>query len=187
MAQLNDLKTGMVVRFKGDLYVITQVEHVKPGKGSAFARCKLKNIKTGAVIENTWKASDTIDDVDVEKRKMQYLYNDGSFITLMDVETYDQYQMAIDDLGDMIKFMKENIEVDALIYEGNVIAIELPFFVDLKVVETEPGVKGDTATSATKPATLETGLVVQVPLFIEEGETIRIDTRTGKYVERVNK
>lgn len=187
MAQINDLRVGMIIDFKNGLYVVTHCDHVKPGKGSAFARCKMKNIRTGSVLENTWKASETVDPVRVERRKMQYLYSDGAFLSLMDVASYEQYNYNVSDAKDIMLFLKENLEVEALLYESEIIGIELPFFVELKVVETEPGIKGDTATNATKPAVMETGLTINVPLFVNQDEVLKIDTRTSEYIERVRK
>jgi len=184
MAQINELRNGMVLDFKNALYVVVKVDHVKPGKGSAFARCRIKNITTGAVIEQTWKSSESVTPVRVETRNMQYLFNDGTLCTFMDMENYEQLVYDIDG-ENIVGFLKENLALEAMVYEGNIIGLELPFFVNLEVKETEPGVKGNTATNATKPATMETGLIVQVPLFITIGEVLKIDTRTSNYIERV--
>ncbi len=184
MAQINEIRNGMVLDFKDSLFVVVKVDHVKPGKGSAFARCKLKNITTGSVIEQTWKASESVTPVRVETRDMQFLYSEGTLCTFMDLESYEQLTYDID--GENIAgYLKENLEIEAMVYDGAIIGIELPFFVNLEVTETEPGVKGNTATNATKPATMETGLIVNVPLFITIGEVLKVDTRTGDYIERV--
>ena len=184
MADINELRNGMVLDFKSALYVVVKVDHVKPGKGSAFARCRLKNITTGSVIDQTWKSSESVTPVRVETRDMQYLYREENLCTFMDMESYEQ--LSYDISGENLDgYLKENLDLEAMVYDGNIIGLVLPFFINLEVAETEPGAKGNTATNATKPATLETGLEVQVPLFIGIGEVLKIDTRTGDYIERV--
>ena len=179
------VKTNMKLEIDGEPYLVVGAEHIKPGKGQAFSRIKLKNLKTGAVIEKTYKANDTLKIADFVTRKSQFLYKQDDEYYFMDLENYEQYMIKEESLGDDRFFLKENLEVKVLLYKGSPIGVELPKAVELKVVETEPGVKGDTAAGGTKPAKLETGYVVQVPLFISEGDVIRIDTRTGEYVERV--
>tara|TARA_Y100001960_G_C14244654_1_gene619920 strand:- start:25 stop:549 length:525 start_codon:yes stop_codon:yes gene_type:complete len=174
----------MVLRMEGQLYWMAEFEHFKPGKGAAVVRTKLKNVKTGAVIDKTYRSGDKVEDVRLERRKMQYLYK-GDFFTFMDKENYEQYELAEDTVGDAVKYLKENEVVDVLVAEGSAMAIELPIFVELLVKDTDPGVRGDTASGGSKPARLETGASVQVPLFVEKGETLKIDTRTDTYVERV--
>lgn len=159
-------------------------QHVKPGKGAAFVRAKLKNLQTGATVERTFRGGEKISKAHVDRREMQYLYNDGQDYICMDNENYEQISISKSQIGDGVKWLLENMNIYVLIFQGNIIGLELPNFVELRVTETEPGIKGDTATGATKNATLETGAVVQVPLFVEEGDVLRIDTRTGQYMER---
>ncbi|MCL6630353.1 MAG: elongation factor P, partial [Armatimonadetes bacterium] len=167
------------------IYTIIEFQHVKPGKGGAFVRSKLKNVKTGAVIDKTWRAGEKMEQAVLERRPMQYLYSmDGDYY-LMDMETYDQISVGVEAFGDAIKYLKENQEVTALMHENNIIGVELPFTVELEVAETDPGVRGDTASGGSKPATLETGAVIQVPFFINVGDVIKVDTRTDAYLERV--
>ena len=168
----------------GNVLQIVEFQHVKPGKGAAFVRTKIKNVITGAVLEKTFNPNDKYPTAYIERREMQYLYNDGDLYYFMDNETYEQLPVGKDTIPDSFKFVKENMPVKILSYKGNVFGMEPPFFVELEVSETEPGVKGDTATNVTKPATLETGAVIKVPLFINAGDMIRIDTRTGEYMER---
>ena len=184
MVSTSDFRNGMVLRMEGQLYWMAEFEHFKPGKGAAVVRTKLKNVKTGAVIDKTYRSGDKVEDVRRERRKMQYLYK-GDFFTFMDNENYEQYELAEDTVGDAVKYLKENEVVDVLVAEGSAMAIELPIFVELLVKDTDPGVRGDTASGGSKPARLETGASVQVPLFVEKGETLKIDTRTDTYVERV--
>lgn len=159
-------------------------QHVKPGKGSAFVRTKLKNIRTGGVIERTFRAGEKLPRAHMERKEMQYLYREGDAFVFMDNETYDQVSLTAEQMGDSVKYLKENINIYLLTHNGALMGIELPNSVELKVVSAAPGVRGDTATGATKAATLESGLVVQVPLFVEEGDVVRVDTRTGEYLER---
>jgi len=181
----NDFRPGITVEVDGEIWMVVEAQHVKPGKGSAFVRTRLKNIKTGAVLDRTFAAGERFPQAHVERREMQYLYSTGDQYFFMDTGTYDQIQLGKDRLGDAILYMKENSILYVLMHEGNPIGVELPNFVELEVVETEPGVKGDTATGGTKPARLETGAVVKVPLFVEVGDIIRVDTRTHQYLERV--
>jgi len=174
----------MALELEGQLFYLVEFQHVKPGKGGAFVRTKLKNVRTGAVLERTFRSGESITEVRLERRKMQYLYNTGDFYYLMDGETYDQLPIAEETVHDIKGYLKENTEVQVLSRDEEILGIEVPLSVILKVTETEPGFKGDTASSVTKPATLETGLVVQVPLFINQGDALKIDTRTGKYLER---
>jgi elongation factor P len=166
------------------IFTVVEFQHVKPGKGAAFVRTKLKNVITGAVTERTFNPTDKFPTAYIERKDMQYLYNDGSLYYFMDKETYEQMPINKSDLSDNFKFVKENTDVKILSCKDNIIGIEPPFFLDLKVVETDPGFKGNTATNTTKPAKLETGAVINVPLFIDEGDMIRVDTRTGEYMER---
>ncbi len=179
-------RNGVKIELGGDPYVITYFQHVKPGKGGAFVRTKIKNLLTGRTVERTFRSGEKVGEADVEERRMQFLYVDGENLVFMDTDTYDQIPISQENVGEARKFLKENIEVDILFWKGRPINIELPAFIEAVITKCDPGVKGDTATGGSKPATLETGAVVQVPLFIKEGETIRVDTRTGDYSERVN-
>ncbi|TMC21046.1 MAG: elongation factor P [Chloroflexi bacterium] len=180
-----DFRNGMVIRFNNELYTITEFHHVSPGNWRAFVRTRLKNLKNGRVIEQRFRAGEEIDEVRVEHQNWQFLYVDGSDYIFMNTESYDQQPIPKDMLGDAIKFLKEQDEVEMLVDGEKIIAVELPNFLALVVESAEPGVRGDTANNVTKPATLETGAVVNVPLFVNPGDRIRIDTRTGQYVERV--
>jgi len=180
-----DFRNGMVLEIEGQLFFLVEFQHVKPGKGGAFVRTRLKNVKTGAVLDRTFRAGESIIEVRLERRKMQYIYNTGDFYYLMDAETYEQIPIAEDMVHDIKGYLKENLEVQVLSRGDEVIGVEVPLSVVLTVAETEPGFKGDTASSVTKPARLETGLMVQVPLFVNPGDALKIDTRTGKYLERV--
>ena len=184
MYSTSEFRNGLKIEIDGDAYIITDFQHVKPGKGNAFVRTKMKNLQTGAVLERTFKSGEKIDKPDIEERRMQYLYKDDTFYHFMDLDTYDQIQVGTDRVGDSKAFLKENLEITALFHNGRAIAIDVPNHVVLEIARTEPGVKGDTATGATKPATLETGHVILVPLFLDEGNHVRIDTRTGLYIER---
>jgi elongation factor P len=184
MADTSDFKIGLIIKFKNDLYTITDFQHVKPGKGGAFVRSTLKNLRTGKVLENTWR-SESVEIVRVERKKFQYLFREGEFLVCMDNETYDQINIPIELFGDGVDYLKEAEEIEILFNKEEIVTVEIPTFVFLKVVETEPGFKGDTATGANKPAKLETGASVNVPLFINEGDILKVDTRTGGYVERV--
>src|SRR5437763_1828927 len=180
-----DFRNGMVIRYNNDLYIVTEFHHVSPGNWRAFVRTNLKNVRTGRVIEQRFRAGEEIEEVRVEHQNWQFLYVDGDDYIFMNTETYDQQPIPREQIGDAIKFLKEGDVIEALVDGDTIIAIEPPTFVDLEVVSAEPGVRGDTATNVTKPATLETGAVVNVPLFVNPGDKIRIDTRTGQYVERV--
>ena len=184
MISAGDFKNGVTFEFEGNVYQVVEFQHVKPGKGAAFVRTKLKNVINGGVVEKTFRPTDKMPKAHIERRDMEYLYQDGDLFYFMDQETYKQIPLSSEQLGDALKFVKENMLVKILSYKGSVFGVEPPNFVELQVTETEPGFKGDTATGATKPATLETGAVINVPLFIEEGEMIRVDTRTGEYMER---
>ena len=180
----NDLKNGMALNLPEGLMTVTEFQHVKPGKGGAFVRTKLKNFRTGAVIERTYRADEKVPLAMIDKREMQYLYREGTDYVFMDNETYDQLQVATGDLGSAVNYIKENDTVVLPVYDGRVVGVELPAAVELEIAEAEPGVQGDRVSGARKPATLETGLVVQVPLFIGPGEKIKVDTRTGEYLAR---
>jgi elongation factor P len=186
MATTADFRNGMVINIDGELWTLTYFQHVKPGKGGAFVRTKLKNVLTGRVVDKTYRAGEKVDDVRLERRPVQYSYTDGDLYYFMDASTYEMSPISRDLIGeDQLKYLKENMECEGLVHEGNVIAVELPFFVQLRVSETEPGVRGDTAQGGTKPATLETGAIVQVPLFVEEGDVLKVDRREDKYLTRV--
>jgi len=179
-----EFRKGLKIEIDGKPYVIVESQHVKPGKGGAFVRTKLKNLSTGQVLEQTFRSGAKVERPDLEEKRVQYLYQEGDQFVFMDTETYDQVYVVEEYLGEAVSFLQPNIEVKLSYYKGKPIGVELPTFVELAVTHTEPGLKGDTATGATKPATLETGYVVQVPLFIEEGDILKIDTRTGEYLER---
>jgi elongation factor P len=181
----SQFKNGLRIELDGSPFAIVYFQHVKPGKGGAFVRTKVKNLLNGKVVERTFRAGERVDEADVEDRTMQYLYAEGDSLVFMDTSNYEQLPIQREQVGDDVKFLKENTEVDVLFWRGKPTNITLPSFLELQIKQCDPGVKGDTASNATKPATLETGAVVQVPLFIKEGETIRVDTRTGVYVERV--
>jgi elongation factor P len=186
MATTADFRNGMVLDIDGELWSITYFQHVKPGKGGAFVRTKLKSVLSGRVVDRTFRAGERVTDVRLERRPVQYSYGDGSHYYFMDLQTYEMIPIAADVIGDdQLKYLKENMECEGLVHHGNVIAVELPFFVELEVVETDPGVRGDTAQGGTKPARLETGAVVQVPLFIESGDRVKVDRREDKYLTRV--
>ena len=185
MADTSDFRNGLIIKFKNDLYTITEFQHVKPGKGGAFVRSKLKNLKTGRVIDNTFRAGEGVEVIRVERRKYQYLYRDGDFLVCMDNETYEQINIPIEYIGDSLQFLKESTEIEILFNGSGIVSIDIPIFVNLEVVETEPGFRGDTATGANKPAKLETGASINVPLFINQGDILKVDTRTASYVERV--
>ena len=184
MVSAGDFRNGVTFEMDGGVYQIIEFQHVKPGKGAAFVRTKIRNVITGAVVEKTFSPTDKYPTAFVERKDMGYLYNDGSLYYFMDLETFENIPINADILPDSFKFVKENEQVKILSYKGNVFGVEPPFFVELVITHTEPGFKGDTAQGGTKPAELETGAVVKVPLFINEGEKIRIDTRTGEYMER---
>ena len=185
MISAGDFRNGVTLEIEGNVYQIMEFQHVKPGKGAAFVRTKLKNIINGGVVEKTFRPTEKFPAARIDRVEMQYLYNDGDLYNFMNTENYDQIALNKDDIGDSLKFVKENEMVKVCSYNGNVFAVEPPLFVELEITETEPGFKGDTATGATKPATVETGAVVYVPLFVVQGDKIKIDTRTGEYLSRV--
>ncbi|NLG79036.1 MAG: elongation factor P [Firmicutes bacterium] len=185
MISTNDFHTGLTIELDGEVYTVVDFQHVKPGKGSAFVRSRLKNVKTGYVIERTFRAGEKLPRAHIDYREMQYLYSSGDDNYFMDTSTYEQLVLSNETLGDAKKYLKENMVIGVQMYEGAPIGVELPNFVELAVVDTDPGLRGDTATGGSKPATLETGAVVQVPLFVNVGDVIRVDTRTGQYLERV--
>ena len=184
MVTAGDFRNGVTFEMDGNVYSIIEFQHVKPGKGAAFVRTKIRNVISGAVTETTFNPNAKYPTAFIERKDMEYLYNDGDLYYFMDSETYEQLPISPNVLGDNFRFVKENMVCKVLSYKGNVFGIEPPNFVELQVTETEPGVKGDTATNVTKPATLETGAEIKVPIFINEGEMIRVDTRTGEYMER---
>lgn len=184
MISVNDFKTGLTVEVDGDIFTVLDFQHVKPGKGAAFVRSKLKNLRNGNTVEKTFRAGETIGRALIENRDVQYLYASGQDHAFMDNETYDQFTLTSDQLKWELNFLKENMNVKIVSYQGEILGINLPNSVELRVVETEPGIKGNTATGATKNAKVETGLNVQVPLFINEDDVLLIDTREGKYISR---
>jgi len=185
MISAGDFRNGLTLEIEGNVVQVIEFQHVKPGKGAAFVRTRLKNIKNGGIIEKTFRPTEKFPAAHIERSDMQYLYNDGEMYNFMNVETFDQIAMTEDHIGDSLKFVKENEMVKMLSHAGQVFAIEPPLFVELEITETEPGFKGDTATGASKPAVVETGATVYVPLFVEQGDKIQIDTRTGEYMKRV--
>lgn len=184
MISAGDFRNGITFELDGNVVQVIEFQHVKPGKGAAFVRTKYKNVITGAVVERSFNPTDKYPTAYIERKDMQYLYSDGDLYYFMDMETYEQQPIDSSKLGPAFQFVKENMEVKVLSYKGNVFGVEPPNFVELEVTETDLGFKGDTATNATKPATLETGAEIKVPLFINQGDMIRIDTRTGEYMER---
>ncbi|MDF2543645.1 MAG: translation elongation factor [Herbinix sp.] len=185
MVSAGDFRNGLTIEIDNNVYQIIDFQHVKPGKGAAFVRTKLRNIKNGGVVEKTFRPTEKYPQAHIERSDMQYLYSDGELYHFMNVENYEQFAMNEDAIGDSLKFVKENEMVKMLAHNGQVFAIEPPLFVELVITDTEPGFKGDTATGATKPAVVETGATVYVPLFVEQGDKISIDTRTGEYMKRV--
>jgi elongation factor P len=181
----SQFRNGLKIEIDGEPYTMTYFQHVKPGKGGAFVRTKIKNLRTGRVLDKTFRSGEKVEEAEVEDKCMQFLYVDGDQLVFMDTESYEQVPFSAEQIGDARKYMLENIEVDVIFWKGRPINIELPSFIEAVVSQTDPGIKGDTASGATKPATIESGAVVQVPLFIKEGEKIRVDTRSGTYVERV--
>lgn len=187
MASTADFRNGMVLEIDGGLWAIAYFQHVKPGKGGAFVRTKLKNVLTGAVVDRTYRSGEKVNSVRLERRPVNYSYADGDLYYFMDANTFDMIPIAGDLLGeDQLKYLKENMECEGLVHDDSVISVELPNFVELLVTKTDPGFKGDTAQGATKPAVLETDAEIQVPLFVEEGDVLRIDRREDKYISRVN-
>ena len=186
MASTTEFRNGLVLEIDGQLWQIVYFQHVKPGKGGAFVRTKLKNVLAGNVVERTYRAGEKVTDVRLEHRPVTYSYSDGQLYHFMDAQTFEIIPIAGEVIGDdQLRYLKENMECEGLVYKDQVIAVELPYFVELQVVETDPGVRGDTAQGGTKPAKLETGAVVQVPLFIEEGDVLKVDRREDKYLTRV--
>ncbi len=185
MISAGDFRNGLTFEYDGNVYQVVEFQHVKPGKGAAFVRTKMKNVMTGGVVERTFNPTEKVEPARIERKEMEYLYEDSGLYYFMDQETYDQIPLSQDQLGEALKFVMENMTVKILSYKGNVFAVEPPTFVEMKVIATEPGVKGNTATNVTKPATVESGAVITVPMFVNEGDAIRIDTRTGEYMERV--
>ena len=185
MIMAGDFRKGVTVEIDGVVWSISDFQHVKPGKGAAFVRTKLKNVMTGAVLERTFSPTDKYPLAHIETKDMEYLYSDGELYYFMDIETYEQIPLNFEQVEDAIDFIKENDQVKMRFYKGSAFSVEAPNFVELKVTETEPGFKGDTATGTTKPAVLETGYHIAVPLFVNQGDKIRVDTRTGEYMERI--
>ncbi|WP_026689306.1 elongation factor P [Alteribacter aurantiacus] len=184
MISVNDFKTGLTIEVDNGIWTVIDFQHVKPGKGAAFVRSKLRNLRNGSIQEKTFRAGEKVAKAHMENRKMQYLYSSGDTHTFMDTQSYEQLELQSDQIKEQLKFLKENMEVAVLTYQGETIGVDVPLSVQLEVTETEPGIKGDTASGGTKPATLETGLTVQVPFFINQGDVLIIDTREGKYVSR---
>ena len=185
MISAGDFRNGITIELEGNVYQIIEFQHVKPGKGAAFVRTKLKNIKSGGVVEKTFRPTEKCPQARIDRKEMQYLYEDGDLYYFMDTENFEQTMLNADEIGDSMKFVKENEMVKMCSHNGSVFAVEPPLFVELEITDTEPGFKGDTATGATKPAVVETGATVYVPLFVNQGDTIKIDTRTGEYLSRV--
>ena len=179
-----EFKKGLKIQFDGEPYSIVDFQHVKPGKGGAFVRTKLKHMRAGRVIDNTFRAGEKVELVDFDEKRMQFLYRDDRF-HFMDLETYDQISLSENEIGDASEFLKENTEVEMLFIDGSPVSVELPNFMELRIAKTDPGVRGDTATGGTKPAELETGAVIQVPLFLNQGDVVKVDTRTSEYLGRV--
>ena len=185
MLSAGDFRNGITIEYENNIYQIIEFQHVKPGKGAAFVRSKLKNIISGGVVEKTFRPTEKFEEARIDRVDMQYLYNDGDLFYFMDMNTFEQIGLNQDQIGDALRFVKENEMVKVISHKGNVFAVEPPLFVELEITDTEPGFKGDTATGATKPATVETGALVYVPLFVNLGDKIKIDTRTGEYLSRV--
>ena len=184
MVSTNEFKTGLTVTIDNDPWQVVEFQHVKPGKGAAFVRAKMRNLATGAVVERTFNAGERLPNANIDRRAMQYLYQEGEMYVFMDNETYEQLELTKEQLGNGINFLKENMDVKVTSFEGRILGVELPNTVELVVVETEPGIRGDTATGGNKPATMDTGYVVKVPLFINEGDHLLIGTRSGEYIQR---
>lgn len=182
----SDFYNGLNIEMEGEVFTIVDFQHVKLGRGSAYVRAKLKNIRTGKVLETTFRAGEKLERAELEERKVQFLYKSADTYHFMDMENYEEISLTSEQVGENGNYLKENLQVTLLNHKGKLLGINLPIFVELKVIETEPGVRGDTVSNVTKPAKLETGLVIQVPLFIEKEDVIKIDTRTGEYVERVS-
>ncbi len=185
MISTSDFKTGLTIKLEGNAFQIIDFQHVKPGKGAAFVRAKIRNVKTGQVLEKTFRAGEKIARARIDRKKMEYLYNDGEFYNFMDSETFEQIAIGKDDLVHAISYLKENMEVQIKFYEGEVIGVDLPITVDLAITETSPDVRGDTASGGGKPAVLETGAAITVPFFVKIGDIVRVNTSTGEYLTRV--
>ncbi|MBF7095750.1 elongation factor P [Alkalibacter mobilis] len=185
MISAGDFRKGVTFEMDNEVFVIIDFQHVKPGKGAAFVRAKIKNVKTGSVVERTFNPSEKFPKAHIETKEMQYLYNDGNLYYFMDQETFEQIPLNYDQVEDAMQYLKENMTATIKFIKGQAFSVEAPFFVELEVIETDPGFKGDTATGANKPAKVETGAIINVPLFVEIGDVLRIDTRTGEYMERV--
>ena len=185
MISAGDFRNGMTIELDNSVYQIVEFQHVKPGKGAAFVRTKLKDIKNGGVVERTFRPTEKCPQARIDRKEMQYLYSDGDLFNFMDTENYEQIALNTETVGDALKFVKENDMVNMLSYQGKVFSVEPPMFAELVITETEPGFKGDTATGASKPATVETGAQIMVPLFVERGDKVQIDTRTGEYLKRI--
>jgi len=185
MISTNDFRTGQTIEWDNSVWVVVDFQHVKPGKGAAFVRARLRNVISGNTVETTFRAGERLPKAQIDYRQMQYMYETDGEYMFMDQESFEQIGLREDVLGDALKYLKENMIIGVQFYQGTPIGVELPNFVELTIVKTDPGLRGDTATGGTKPATLETGAVVQVPLFVQEGERIRVDTRTHQYLERV--
>lgn len=183
---INDIKAGLTILVEGIVYMVIETQHVKPGKGAAFVRVKMRNMKNSNVQDRTFRGDEKIEEAYVDERKMQYSYKAGSMYHFMDQDNFEEVAISEDAIGEKNKFLKDNLEVSGYFYKGDTLTINLPTFITAKITHTEPGIKGDTAKSGTKPAEIETGASIQVPLFVDEGDTIKIDTRTGGYVERVS-
>jgi len=181
----NDFKTGVSVEIDGDAYIVVEFQHVKPGKGAAFVRAKMRNLRTGSVVERTFNAGEKMPKAHLDRRNMQYLYHDGTYYVFMDNENYEQSLLSEEQMADSKNYLIENMNISILLFKGDIIGVDLPAQVELEVVETEPGIKGDTASGGNKPATLQTGAVVRVPFFINVGDVIRVNTKSGEYIERV--
>jgi elongation factor P len=185
--QTTDIRKGLKIQIDGVPYAIVEHQFVKPGKGQSFTRCRIRNLTTGNTIERTWKSGESVELADVETRKLSYSWDEGDSLVFMDTATGDQLHVMKDKVGDEVQFLSEGLDVEVTLFNGNAIGIDLPPSVVLQIKESEPGIKGDTASGATKPAKLSTGAVVNVPLFVKEGEWVKVDTRTGEYLERVNR
>lgn len=184
MLSINDFKAGLTIFVEGRVYLVLEFQHVKPGKGAAFVRVKLRDLKANTVQEMTFRGEEKIEEAYIDERKLQYTYHDGSTYHFMDIENYEEVSFAEETMGDAVHFLKDNQEVAAYFYKGDILNINLPNFINFKITHTEPGIKGDTAKGSLKPAQIETGYTIQVPLFVETGDTIKVDTRTGAYIER---
>ncbi len=185
VVSINELKNGLTIEIDGTVYIITSAEHIKPGKGAAFTRVRIKNLKTGAVLDRTYRANEKIQEAYIEEKKLQFLYIQDNMYYFMDNETFEEVHIEKDAFGGKEKFLKDNLDVCGYFYQGKLVNIDLPNFIVFEVITTEPGIKGDTAKSATKPAEIETGALINVPLFINQGDKIKVDTRSASYIERV--